>query len=190
MVGLNVEMGARAALARLSHRPAQHVLRPVLGRRRGEGAAADIDPISGWHDAPLGDAAGAPVREQFVLLMRSALLRRYPNAIIYAAPAIASGGRARRSRSAHERFPAFRGEMKPDVSFFGFDITPAAAVGSDGDRRLLHRDPGAPDRAALRARRGHARWAAARTCALPTVRRRACRSKASRGAATPRTSPA
>ena len=65
--------------------------------------------------------------------MRSALLRRYPNAIIYAAPAIASGGtRTPDLDPAHERFPAFRGEMKPDVSFFGFDLTPAAVQGTDG----------------------------------------------------------
>ena len=68
-----------------------------------------------------------------MLLLRSALLRRYPNAIIYATPAIASGGtRTPDLDPARERFPAFRGEMKPDVSFFGFDLTPAAAQGVDG----------------------------------------------------------
>jgi hypothetical protein len=93
----------------------------------------DIDAISGWGERKLGDAAGAPAREQFVMLMRSALLRRYPNAIIYAAPAMASGAtRTPDLDPAHELFPSFRGEMKPDVSFFGFDITAAAAQGSDG----------------------------------------------------------
>jgi len=133
MVGLNVEMGGELLWRGFPTDQRSTFFDQFWDVSAAKTPRADIDPISGWHDRKLGDAAGAPVREQFVLLMRSALLRRYPNAIIYAAPALASGGtRTPDLDPAHERFPAFRGDMKPDVSFFGFDISPAAAVGSDG----------------------------------------------------------
>jgi hypothetical protein len=133
MVGLNVEMGGEL------------LWRGFPTDQRGTcfdqfwdvGAApqprVDIEPLSLWGDRALGDAAGAPAREQFVMLMRSALLRRYPNAIIYATPALMGNGtRSPNLDPAHELPPAFRGDLPPDVSFFGFDITVAAATGSDG----------------------------------------------------------
>lgn len=93
----------------------------------------DIAPIHLWGDRKLGDPAGAPAREQFVMLMRSSLLRRYPNAIIYATPALMSNGTRTPSLvPADELQPAFRGEMRPDLSFFGFDITADAATGKGG----------------------------------------------------------
>jgi len=133
MVGLNVEMGGELLWRGFPTDQRSTYFDQFWDVSGAPAPRADIDPISGWRDRKLGDAAGAPVREQFVLLMRSALLRRYPNAIIYAAPAIASGGtRTPDLDPAHERFPAFSGEMKPDVSFFGFDLTPAAVQGTDG----------------------------------------------------------
>ncbi len=133
MVGLNVEMGGELLWRGFPTDQRSTFFDQFWDVSAASAPRPDIDPISGWHERKLGDAAGAPVREQFVMLMRSALLRRYPNAIIYAAPAIASAGtRTPDLEPAHERFPAFRGEMKPDVSFFGFDITPAAAQGADG----------------------------------------------------------
>ncbi len=133
MVGLNVEMGGELLWRGFPTDQRSTYFDQFWDVAAAKEARPDIDPISGWGERKLGDATGAPVREQFVMLMRSALLRRYPNAIIYAAPAIASGGtRTPDLDPAHELFPAFRGEMKPDVSFFGFDIAPAAAQGSDG----------------------------------------------------------
>ncbi len=133
MVGLNVEMGGELLWRGFPTDQRSTYFDQFWDVVGAKEPRRDIDPISRWGERKLGDAAGAPVREQFVLLMRSALLRRYPNAIIYAAPAIASGGtRTPDLDPARERFPAFRGEMKPDVSFFGFDITPVAADGSDG----------------------------------------------------------
>ena len=88
MVGLNVEMG-RELLWRGFPTDQRGTyfdqFWDVRARRAAPGHRSD--PRLGR--APLGDAAGAPAREQFVMLMRSALLRRYPNAVIYAAPAIA-----------------------------------------------------------------------------------------------------
>jgi hypothetical protein len=49
----------------------------------------------------------------FVLLIRSELLRRYPDAVIYAL------------RGAEERQPVFTGAFAPDVRYAGFDIPSA-----------------------------------------------------------------
>jgi hypothetical protein len=94
---------------------------------------ADIKPLNLWADRTLGDPQGAPAREQFVMLMRSSLLRRYPNAVIYATPALVSNGTRTPSLvPTDELQPAFRGEMQPDLSFFGFDITTDEATGKGG----------------------------------------------------------
>ena len=133
MVGLNVEMGGELLWRGFPTDQRSTYFDQFWDVGASKEPRQDIGPIRDWGVRKLGDAAGAPVREQFVMLMRSALLRRYPNAIIYAAPAIAGAGtRTPDLDPAHERFPSFRGEMKPDVSFFGFDITPAAAQGTDG----------------------------------------------------------
>ena len=133
MVGLNVEMGGELLWRGFPTDQRSTYFDQFWDVGASKEPRQDIDPIRDWGVRKLGDAAGAPAREQFVMLMRSALLRRYPNAIIYAAPAIAGAGtRTPDLDPAHERFPSFRGEMKPDVSFFGFDITPAAAQGTDG----------------------------------------------------------
>src|SRR6476619_3008754 len=90
----------------------------------------DIAPIHEWHDRALGDAQGMPPREQFVMLLRSDLLRRYPNAIIYVVPAIMQSGRRSPDIDPDkEVYPAFRGTMPPDIAFFGFDLTPDQVQG-------------------------------------------------------------
>lgn len=68
-----------------------------------------------------------------VLLIRSELLRRYPNTTIYAAKAEASSGRApawasaetkaSNTDTARQKFPIFRGRLEPDITFLGFDLT-------------------------------------------------------------------
>jgi hypothetical protein len=63
------------------------------------------------------------------LLLRSSLLRRYPNAIIYLTPALTG---AATTPPPTDVFPIFNGSMQPDVTFVGFPITPTAAVGSAG----------------------------------------------------------
>ena len=67
------------------------------------------------------------------MLLRSALLRRYPNAIIYATPALVTNGVRAPSRAvADEKPPIFRGSIPADVTFFGFDLSSAQATGTDG----------------------------------------------------------
>ena len=67
------------------------------------------------------------------MLLRSALLRRYPNAVIYLTPAVLAAARASRARPRPTRSsPVFAGSMQPDVKFFGFDLTVDEVVGSGG----------------------------------------------------------
>ena len=66
------------------------------------------------------DVPPAHAAEAAALLVRSELLRRYPNALIYAI----TPGPPRA-----ERQPVFSGALPPDVRFFGFDFPPAAIHG-------------------------------------------------------------
>jgi hypothetical protein len=76
--------------------------------------------------------------EQAVLLIRGDLLRRFPNATIYATKAewsITSGQpdkpRTPVSNPApdEQQYPIFSGTLAPDITFLGFDLKPATAVG-------------------------------------------------------------
>ena len=67
------------------------------------------------------------------MLMRSSLLRRYPNAIIYLTPAILKDGvRVPSEVLADEKPPVFMGSMPPDISFVGFPVTTDQARGTGG----------------------------------------------------------
>jgi hypothetical protein len=93
---------------------------------------ADIEPIPLWGNKRLGEAGTGPKRERFVMLLRSALLRRYPTAVIYAAKPSTGDPHKPSVEAQDELHPSFRGSMQPDVSFFGFDITVDEATGADG----------------------------------------------------------
>jgi hypothetical protein len=118
--------------------------------RRHRHRHGDIFAIHQWGTRKLGDPEGAPAGERFVMLMRSSLLRRYPTAVIYAVKAVKPGTKRMLSKdSAAELYPAFRGSMDPDVSFFGFNITADQAVGSgSGDDQgyfiVIQEQPGEP----------------------------------------------
>ena len=67
---------------------------------------------------------------KLVLLIRGELLRRYPNTVIYAAPGVHTNGQLDVSRKAEEeKHPIFRGTLKPDVTFVGFDLDEDRALG-------------------------------------------------------------
>ena len=64
------------------------------------------------------------------MLLRSALLRRYPNAVIYLTPAVVTGGVRTPSEDPQvEKPPVFAGAMQPDINFLGFDIPAEQVVG-------------------------------------------------------------
>ncbi|MGE0258840.1 MAG: hypothetical protein AB7T18_08800, partial [Alphaproteobacteria bacterium] len=126
MVGLNFEMGREL------------LWRGFPTDQRGTyfdsfwGGGDDIDPLHLWGERPLGDASGLPAREKFVMLLRSPLLRRYPNALVYLTPAVVNAGvRAPSEDPETEKLPVFAGSMPPDINFMGFDI-PADQVVTGG----------------------------------------------------------
>lgn len=98
----------------------------------------DIPPINTWPTSnALGDNPNRDnvVANTVVLLLRGELLKRYPNAIIYA-------GKAKKdpsSKSADpngrildptdERYHIFRGTLKDDMTFLGFNLSVADAYG-------------------------------------------------------------
>ena len=126
MIGLNFEM-ARELLFRGFPTDQQGTyFQHFWGTDAGGAAAIDVDDLR----KNLGRVLGAPVAnapaEEFVLLLRSALLRRYPNAIIYLTPAL-TGTTA---TPPPDVFPIFNGALEPDVNFVGFPIKPETVVGS------------------------------------------------------------
>src|SRR5439155_3160966 len=68
--------------------------------------------------------------QQLVLLVRGELLRRYPNALVYATKAkLAADGSRVLDEDVPEQHPIFAGRLPPDVAFFGFDLSVEAARG-------------------------------------------------------------
>jgi hypothetical protein len=111
----------------------------------------DIDPITDWDPAqPLGHHASAGTA-QTVVLIRGELLRRFPRMTIYLAKArrhqpdpsgpvtydLAPVTGVPGDQDYPERYAVFTGDLPPDITFLGFDIAPADAVGSD-----IEDDPG------------------------------------------------
>jgi hypothetical protein len=83
-----------------------------------------------WGAGRLGEAPASPASDQFVLLLRSDLLRRYPTAVIYMTKAVVVDEvRTPSTNPNHEVHPSFRGALPPDVSFFGFDLSVSDVVG-------------------------------------------------------------
>jgi len=85
----------------------------------------DIPPIHTW---PRTTALGLHpnrtdiVPNNLVLLVRGELLKRYPNAIVYAGKAKRDPKGQRVLDDTDERYPIFRGTLAPDMTFFGFNL--------------------------------------------------------------------
>lgn len=91
----------------------------------------DIPPIHTWPlAAPLGQHENRTdiVPNNVVLIIRGELLRRYPDAIIYAAKAKIEDD-TRVIDSSDERYPIFGGELPTDITFLGFNLSPEDARG-------------------------------------------------------------
>ncbi|MEV5081172.1 hypothetical protein AB0K74_20810 [Streptomyces sp. NPDC056159] len=87
------------------------------------GTGPEMPPLHRWQTgSPLGTHLTVPA-DRVVLLLRTALLRRYPGALIYAAPLLppAPDG-AREPDDSLARHPIFRGGLDPDTAFLGFDL--------------------------------------------------------------------
>ncbi|MBK8458913.1 MAG: hypothetical protein IPL43_00760 [Micropruina sp.] len=90
----------------------------------------DIPPLATWADRGLGSPTLRA--ERFVLLLRSELIRRFPDAVVSA---------TRPGPPAEQLLPVFRGSLDPDVSFFGFAL-PLDAAGEFSI--VIAEQPGAP----------------------------------------------
>jgi hypothetical protein len=103
----------------------------------------DIEKISDWGDRALG--ANARGGDDLVLLLRGELLRRYPNSVIYAVAAVRKDGRLNLSPDPKdEQHPLFRGTLKPDVTFLGFDLTRKQVLGDPGWFFVIQQQPTEP----------------------------------------------
>ncbi len=92
----------------------------------------DIPPLHNWNRAnPLGanENRADVVPNNIVLLVRGELLRRYPNAHVYALEAKWDPelGHVLGKKEMHT---LFRGTLSPDLTFFGFNLTVDEARGS------------------------------------------------------------
>jgi hypothetical protein len=106
----------------------------------------DIPPVTDWRRptatgpqlTELGDNAMRPLDPadpDVVLLVRGELLRRYPNAQIYAAKAGWQDGKHVLPEGAAELQPLYRGTLSPDVTFLGFQLKAQDAKGTpDGSQ--------------------------------------------------------
>lgn len=137
MVGLNHEMGRELLWRGYPTDQRGTYFDHFWGLGVPNSAPVDIYDLNTWKIRSLGDSAGAPVIEEFVMLLRSSLLQRHPNAVIYLTPAKKAGiapdaALVPDEEPANEQPPIFSGSLPPDVSFFGFPVTTDAATGKDG----------------------------------------------------------
>ena len=100
----------------------------------------DVGPIHQW-TAPLGQNRQLST-DPLVLLVRGELIRRYPNVVVYAVPAVVSNGV--RAPGTAKTNPVFFGLIEPDIALFGFDLDPAAARGDPGWFFVLQEHPSEP----------------------------------------------
>jgi hypothetical protein len=106
------------------------------------GVPADIPAIATWNAAAALGANATQTGAQVVLLIRGELLRRYPNAIVSAVPAQGAG--TARTLGTTELLPIFRGSIDPDMVFFGFPLTAAAATAGAGYYFVISEHPTEP----------------------------------------------
>ena len=91
----------------------------------------DILPIKSWPDvAALGSAAVVPPGRtaEAVVAFRTSLFRRYPATVVYLFPAPMNWGapKPKADLNGGRVLPTFTGTIGPDITFFGFPVSPAA----------------------------------------------------------------
>jgi hypothetical protein len=144
LVGLNVEM-ARELLWRGYPTDQRGTYFDRFWNNR-DPSAADITPMHQWGETPLGSHAPGGDGEHFVVVIRSTLLRRYPDAMVLAAPAHIANG-LRRPVNDADISPIFEGSLDPDIRFFGFDLGIDVVTGNDGGEGyflIIQEHPTAP----------------------------------------------
>jgi hypothetical protein len=131
MVGLSFEMGRELLWREYPSDNRGTYFRQFWGLAGPE--ASDIDPITSWTGG--GDLASfthSGDQSRLVLLIRGELLRRYPGAAIYA---VRAGGTPDTPvlDDTQYQLPLFRGQLLPDITFVGFDLTQPQVEGDTTD---------------------------------------------------------
>jgi hypothetical protein len=109
--------------------------------KRFWGDIDDIGPIPAFStNTALGADVAGGAQPHIVLLVRGELLRRYPNAIVYAV--LATGGpNAPAFDETTIVLPSFRGSLAPDFTFIGFPLTiDAVRAGNPNPNPALSED--------------------------------------------------
>ncbi len=152
MAGLNYEMGReflwREFPARLDDTWFQHFW------EGGKGGANDILQIRNWSDkTALGKhAPAATPQASLVLLIRSAILKRYPDIRVYATEAawkVEDGIYSRiEAENGVVKTPIFSAQLTTDITVFGFELEEDEARGSTSPKSppgyffVLEQQPG------------------------------------------------
>ena len=125
----------------------------------------DIPEIHRWRkDSKLGDhdnrEEGGDKEEEVVLVIRGELLKKYPNAVIYAQKAqwvledgkinnkvereliALEGAEAAKPPRSKLKTPLYEARVEPDIYFFGFDLTVEEALGGTGETQADIDKPG------------------------------------------------
>jgi hypothetical protein len=145
MLGLSVEMGRELLWRDFVVNDPRATFFRRFWRTVSPKTDGDIAPVADWgtHKLTENKAAGAPGK-QVVLLVRSILFRRYPTAVVYAVPAVPVGNGRQPGPIEQEIHPLFRGSLKPDVTFFGFDLDADVATGNPGWYFVIQQQPTEP----------------------------------------------
>jgi hypothetical protein len=107
----------------------------------------DILPIRQWSknahlggNSPRRPPVGEPGLPFLVLVVRAQLIQKYPNVIVYAQQINAAGT----SLTGEQRFPIFDAVIRPDVAFYGFDLTAQQVRENPRWFFVLQEQPGEP----------------------------------------------
>jgi hypothetical protein len=137
LVGLNHEMSRLLAWRGYPATGTGTYFQRFWDRPPGSAAAPDIPPISAWDPTvPLGGhATSAGASGMLLLLIRGSLPARWPGLIVRASQAaFVTAGPGRQVKNPTDVWldPVFGGRVDPDISFYGFKLTAAAARSSTG----------------------------------------------------------
>jgi hypothetical protein len=103
----------------------------------------DVLPLRLWSPtSQLGKNSARRSAEHLVLVLRAELVHRYPNVIVYAVQAKPQSQGP--GLTTTEKHPVFYGLMKPDVAFYGFELTADQVRGDPGWYFVLQEQPGEP----------------------------------------------
>lgn len=108
MIGLNHELGRELLWREFPTALTATFFQRFWDNAIDPAAPVDLEPLADWGDRALG--AAPATGERFVLLLRTELLRRFPDALVTAV------------RGVETLLPVFTGALVPDVRYFGFAI--------------------------------------------------------------------